>query len=68
VNNTSIGILGAASAHEAPTPKGGAFRILEGETLEPYLKTMVPKEDGPAPPAPPGGASVETGGDVEMAG
>lgn len=66
VNNTSIGILGPASAHEASAPKEGAFRILEGETLGPYLKTMVPKEDGPAPPAPPP-AAAETG-DVEMAG
>ncbi|KAK2466440.1 hypothetical protein APHAL10511_002082 [Amanita phalloides] len=68
VNNTSIGILGPASTYEESAPKGGAFRILEGESLEPYLKTMVPKEDTSVPAAPPpaGGASVED--DVEMAG
>ncbi|KAF8631205.1 hypothetical protein AX15_002536 [Amanita polypyramis BW_CC] len=65
VNNTSIGILGSASVHEQSVPKGEAFRILEGDSIEPYLKTMVPKEDGSAPPAPP--SAVEIGDDVEMA-
>jgi 20S proteasome subunit alpha 6 len=68
VNNTSIGILGPASAHETSAPKAGAFRILEGESLEPYLKTMVPKEDVPPPAPPAGGAPVAAGDDVEMAG
>lgn len=69
MNNTSIGILGPASAHETSAPKGGAFRILEGETLQPYLGTMVAKEE-PAPPAPPPGGDgpVAAGDDVEMAG
>ncbi|KIL68238.1 hypothetical protein M378DRAFT_176952 [Amanita muscaria Koide BX008] len=69
VNNTSIGILGPASVHEQSVPKGGAFRILEGDTIEPYLKTMVPKEDGPvtapAAAAPPTEAPAD---DVEMSG
>ncbi|KAF8639709.1 hypothetical protein AX17_000971 [Amanita inopinata Kibby_2008] len=61
VNNTSIGILGSASVHEKSVPKGGSFRILEGDSIEPFLKSMVPKEDGGAPAA--------TGDDdVQMAG
>jgi 20S proteasome subunit alpha 6 len=45
-NNTSIGILGPGSVHEAAsTPVD--FRILEGPPIEVYLQTMQPKE---APP------------------
>jgi 20S proteasome subunit alpha 6 len=51
--NTSIGIVGPAGAQEAAAPPGGAFRILEGEPIAPYLATMTPKETGAAADAPP---------------
>ncbi|KAK1228889.1 Proteasome subunit alpha type-6 [Marasmius sp. AFHP31] len=64
INNTSIGILGPASQHEIDgnvnVPSGGGFRILEGEVLQPFLDTMVPKE---APAAP---AATSTDDDVQM--
>ncbi|KAK7060269.1 Proteasome subunit alpha type-6 [Paramarasmius palmivorus] len=60
-NNTSIGILGPASPHETDVPSGGSFRILEGEILQPFLDTMIPKE---APAAP---AATSTDDDVQMA-
>lgn len=44
IANTSIGIVGPASTHERGIPSGGPFRILEGEPVEVYLKSMVPKE------------------------
>lgn len=58
VNNTSIGIVGPKSPHEKVEVPGGAFRILENESVEPFLQTMVAKEsaDTPAPaPAPSAG-------------
>ncbi|KAJ4472176.1 nucleophile aminohydrolase [Lentinula aciculospora] len=61
VNNTSIGIVGAPSTHEKTT--GVSFRILEGETIQPFLDTMVPK-DAPAPAAAPAASTDE---DVQMA-
>jgi 20S proteasome subunit alpha 6 len=45
-SNTSIGIVGTAATHEIAVPPGGAFRILEGEPIAPYLATMTPKETG----------------------
>jgi len=44
VNNTSIGILGPLSQFEEKPVAGGAFRILENGAVEPFLKTMVPKD------------------------
>jgi 20S proteasome subunit alpha 6 len=61
VNNTSIGILGPASVHETAVASSGPFRILEGETIQPFLDTMVPK-DAPAPAAAP----TTTDEDVQM--
>ena len=48
VNNTSIGILGPLSQFEEKPAVGGAFRILENGAVEPYLKTMVPKDTAAA--------------------
>lgn len=48
VNNTSIGILGPLSQFESKPVVGGAFRILENSAVEPFLKTMVPKDTAPA--------------------
>lgn len=78
INNTSIGIIGPAGEHERNVPSGSPFRILEGEAIDVYLKTMVPKDSGEAPapaaatgdeppageaaPAPPAGGD----GDVQM--
>jgi len=66
-NNTSIGILGPRSVHEAAdTPID--FRILEGTPIEVYLQTMQPKETPPPPTAsasvsgsaaPPGGSDED---------
>ena len=53
INNTSIGIVGPGSTHENAVPPSGPFRILEGEKIEAYLKSMIPKGTGEAPVAPP---------------
>ncbi|KIJ56576.1 hypothetical protein M422DRAFT_57277 [Sphaerobolus stellatus SS14] len=68
IKNTSIGIIGLAGEHETNV-RDGAFRILEGEEIDVYLKSMVPKEtDQPA--AAPGTAAAATGAtgdeDVQM--
>lgn len=63
VNNTSVGIVGPPSAHEKTT--GVSFRILEGEIIQPFLDTMIPK-DIPAPAAPAPAESTDE--DVQMAG
>jgi len=63
INNTSIGIVGKASTEEKGVSADGSFRILEGEKVEVFLKSMVPKVDpDAAPPAAPGGDE-----DVQMA-
>lgn len=72
-NNTSIGIVGPAGDHENNVPPEGPFRILEGEDVEVYLQSMIPKEtdapaaapaatDAPAGQQPPPGEE-----DVQMA-
>lgn len=65
INNTSIGIIGPAGVHEKPPSQQGKFRIIEGESVRPYLESMDVKApaDGtvPVPPAAP----VE---DVQMSG
>ncbi|KAF7776283.1 hypothetical protein Agabi119p4_4676 [Agaricus bisporus var. burnettii] len=73
VNNTSIGLIGPRSEHEKKgVQPEGAFRILENEAIEPFLKTMVAKEDPPAPaPAPAAsssGPAASGSGDVQMSG
>lgn len=68
IHNTSIGIVGPSGVHEKDIPEEGPFRILEGEPIEVYLKTMVPKAtaETAAPPAAP--APAATGDeDVQMA-
>ena len=66
VNNTSIGIVGPASVHEKNVSSSGSFRILEGDVVEPFLKTMVPKGDATPAAAPPPAAAGEQ--DVQMSG
>jgi 20S proteasome subunit alpha 6 len=63
VNNTSVGIVGPASIHEKAVPPSGPFRILEGEMVGPFLKTMIPKQTEAAAPAPPATTADE---DVQM--
>lgn len=67
-NNTSIGILGPRSVHEAPsTPVD--FRILEGPPIEAYLQTMQPKEVPPpasASATATGSAQPPTGSDDDV--
>lgn len=69
VNNTSIGIVGPASENEKVVPPGGPFRILEGEPIEVFLKSMIPKETAEATAAaaaaPPAAPAVDE--DVQMA-
>ena len=61
VNNTSIGIVGPASPNETDASPTGAFRILEGDKVDVFVKTMIPKEtDAPAAP-------TTTDEDVQMA-
>jgi len=59
VNNTSIGIIGLPCQHEKVVPPEGPFRILEGERIEVFLKSMVPKQTG-APAAPPAAPPAAT--------
>jgi len=71
--NTSIGIIGPAGEYEKDVPPDGSFRILEGETIEVYLKSMIPKgqvddNDEPAAPAAPAAPPAVPGDDdVQMA-
>jgi len=74
VNNTSIGLIGPASEHEKKNvhPQG-AFRILENEAVEPFLKTMVAKGTEAAAPAAAAAAPAASSsggaagtGDVQM--
>ncbi|KAL4241163.1 Proteasome subunit alpha type [Abortiporus biennis] len=64
INNTSIGIVGPAGTHEINVAADGSFRILEGEPIEIYLKSMIPKDapdagEGAAPAAPAGDEDVQ---------
>ena len=52
INNTSIGIIGPAGEHETSIPPEGPFRILEGEQIDVYLRSMIAKESVEAPQAP----------------
>jgi 20S proteasome subunit alpha 6 len=63
VNNTSVGIVGAPSTFEKTS--GVGFRILEGETIQPFLDTMIPK--GTPAAAAPAAAAASTDDDVQMA-
>lgn len=58
VNNTTIGIVGPAGAHERDAPSEGGFRILEGEPIQVYLSSMQPKR---APDEPAAAAAAQTG-------
>lgn len=72
IHNTSVGIVGPAGSHEVGVDGLGSFRILEEETVEPYIQALPPKElpAGTNPPAaaaaaaPPAPAGDE---DVQMA-
>lgn len=64
VQNTSIGIIGPAGPNETLVAEDGSFRILEGDAVQPYLTTMVPKA-GPEPAA--GAAAAAADEDVQMA-
>ncbi|KDQ64979.1 hypothetical protein JAAARDRAFT_202226 [Jaapia argillacea MUCL 33604] len=68
INNTSIGIVGPAGTHETEVSKDGSFRILEGDVIEVYLKSMIPKEQVAPhqPPAAAGGAGAAGDEDVQM--
>lgn len=72
IHNTSIGIIGPVGTHEKSS-LDGSFRIIEGETLDIYLKSMVPKDTGatvvtqtsePAAAPPPSGNTRDE--DVQM--
>ncbi|KAJ7774216.1 hypothetical protein DFH07DRAFT_901769 [Mycena maculata] len=67
-NNTSIGIIGPASAHETGVPPAGPFRILEGEKIQLFLQSMVPKDQEPTAAAPAAAAPATTDEDVQMEG
>ncbi|KAI0069129.1 20S proteasome subunit [Artomyces pyxidatus] len=63
INNTSIGIIGPKGPHEKVVSEEGSFRILEGEPIDVYLKTMEAKA-APEAAAPPPAVGDE---DVQMA-
>lgn len=65
ISNTSIGIVGISGEHEERKEAEGAFRILEGETIDVYLRSMVPKEEA-AEPAPAAGGAQAGDEDVQM--
>jgi 20S proteasome subunit alpha 6 len=64
VNNTSIGILGPISRSEEKPVVDGAFRILENSAVDPFLKTMIPKDTAAPTTAPAHGGDA----DVQMSG
>ena len=64
VNNTSIGIVGPRSESEEKPVVAGAFRILENNAVEPFLKTMIPKATDTA--APTSAALPQGGGDSDV--
>ena len=66
INNTSIGIIGPGGAHEQDVSAAGDFRILEGEPIEVYLRSMVPKETGEPAPPPAAGAPAAGAGDEDV--
>jgi 20S proteasome subunit alpha 6 len=69
VNNTSIGIIGPTSELEPAISGGrGIFRILENDTVKPFIDIMVPKEsaDAPAPAAPSASGAASSDEDVQM--
>jgi 20S proteasome subunit alpha 6 len=68
VNNTSIGILGPLSQFEEKAVAGGSFRILENAAVEPFLKTMVPKEGTTTIVVPAQGGGDAGDADVQMTG
>jgi 20S proteasome subunit alpha 6 len=68
VNNTSIGIIGPAGVTEVGVPPSGAFRILEGDKVDVYLQSMVPKEPEAPAAAPAAAAPAATDEDVQMEG
>ncbi|KAE9405957.1 N-terminal nucleophile aminohydrolase [Gymnopus androsaceus JB14] len=65
VNNTSVGIVGPPSKHEKTTSVN--FRILEGETIQPFLDTMIPKDAPEAAAASEAAPAASTDEDVQMA-
>ncbi|KAF8520083.1 20S proteasome subunit [Gautieria morchelliformis] len=66
INNTSIGIVGPAGQHEVGVLAGDSFRILEGEKIDVYLKSMVPKEVEPPAAAPEAAAPGDNAGDGDV--
>lgn len=66
MNNTSIGIVGVGSPKETSAPPSGSFRILEGDKVDAFIQTMIPKEVAPAAVAAP--APTSTDEDVQMEG
>ncbi|KAL0949857.1 hypothetical protein HGRIS_009890 [Hohenbuehelia grisea] len=68
IHNTSIGIVGPSSEHETGIAPVGPFRILEGEKVQVFLSSMIPKataEGEAAQPPPPAAAAGDQ--DVQMA-
>lgn len=64
--NTSIGIVGSPAASEKTVKSGGAFRILEGESIATFLSTMTPKETTAAAPEPDTDEDQPSGGDEDV--
>jgi 20S proteasome subunit alpha 6 len=67
INNTSIGIVGTPSQNEQVVGGSTAFRILDGEKVEPFLNLMVPKDSATEAPAAPPPATAASDEDVQMA-
>ncbi|KAJ7869308.1 20S proteasome subunit [Mycena olivaceomarginata] len=67
-NNTSIGIIGPASTNETGVAPSGPFRILEGDKIDVFLQSMIPKEvEAPAAaPAPAAGAAAPAATDEDV--
>ena len=67
IHNTSIGIVGPSGEFEQDVPEEGSFRLLEGESVDVYIKALPPKEV-PAPAAQGGQPPTAGDEDVQMAG
>ncbi|KIY72978.1 20S proteasome subunit [Cylindrobasidium torrendii FP15055 ss-10] len=66
IKNTSIGIVGPASPNEKNAPATGAFRMLDGDAVDVFVQTMIPKDTADAPA--PATAAAGDDGDVQMEG
>lgn len=67
IKNTTIGIIGPAGETEKNVLPGGPFRMLEEESVQPYLRKLPAKTVGGATAAAAAEAPLPGDEDVQMA-